>query len=138
MRRSTDGGEKSSAPTRVAAAEDYGPRLCSNSSPIADRRGELTRPLFCHNYERVFYIRTSDDGGTWPVSHQLQHCPSGYSDLAQLPDGTSLCVYECGVVSGQYDNLCIMLARIDSDDLLAEWICCCIEPRHRMIVQTRA
>ncbi|MFP4026643.1 MAG: sialidase family protein [Candidatus Brocadiia bacterium] len=120
MRRSTDGGENFSDSIRLAAAEEYGPNPCSNFSPIADGREALTHPLFCHNCERVFYMRSSDGGKTWPVTRQLQHGPSGYSDLAQFPDGTVLCVYECGVVSGQYDDLCIMLARIDPVDLFAE------------------
>ena len=35
-----------------------------------------------------------DDGKTWPVSRTLDAGPSAYSDLAVLPDGTVLCLYE--------------------------------------------
>jgi sialidase-1 len=35
-----------------------------------------------------------DDGKTWPVNKTLQAGPSAYSDLAVLPDGTVLCLYE--------------------------------------------
>jgi sialidase-1 len=35
-----------------------------------------------------------DDGQTWPVSRTLAAGPSAYSDLAVLPDGTILCLYE--------------------------------------------
>jgi len=35
-----------------------------------------------------------DDGKTWPVSKTLESGPSAYSDLAVLPDGTVLCLYE--------------------------------------------
>jgi len=35
-----------------------------------------------------------DDGKTWPVSRTLEAGPSAYSDLAVLPDGTVLCLYE--------------------------------------------
>jgi sialidase-1 len=35
-----------------------------------------------------------DDGKTWPVSKTLQPGPSAYSDLAVLPDGDVLCLYE--------------------------------------------
>jgi sialidase-1 len=35
-----------------------------------------------------------DDGRTWPVSKTLDAGPSAYSDLAVLPDGTILCLYE--------------------------------------------
>ncbi len=35
-----------------------------------------------------------DDGKTWPVNKTLDPGPSAYSDLAVLPDGTVLCLYE--------------------------------------------
>ena len=35
-----------------------------------------------------------DDGKTWPVSKTLDAGPSAYSDLAVLPDGTVLCLWE--------------------------------------------
>jgi sialidase-1 len=37
-----------------------------------------------------------DDGRTWPVNKTLDPGPSAYSDLAVLPDGTILCLYEAG------------------------------------------
>ncbi len=44
-------------------------------------------------------IRASFDGGlTWPVRKLLEDGPSAYSDLAVLPDGTILCLYESGGV----------------------------------------
>lgn len=35
-----------------------------------------------------------DDGKTWPISKTLEPGPSAYYDLAALPDGTLLCLYE--------------------------------------------
>lgn len=35
-----------------------------------------------------------NDGKTWPVNKTLDAGPSAYSDLAVLPDGTVLCLYE--------------------------------------------
>ena len=35
-----------------------------------------------------------DDGKTWPVNKTIDAGPSAYSDLAVLPDGTVLCLYE--------------------------------------------
>ncbi len=35
-----------------------------------------------------------DDGKTWPVNKTLDAGPSAYSDLAVLPDGSVLCLYE--------------------------------------------
>jgi sialidase-1 len=37
-----------------------------------------------------------DDCKTWPVNKTLDAGPSAYSDLAVLPDGTVLCLYEQG------------------------------------------
>ncbi len=37
-----------------------------------------------------------DDGKTWAVNKTLEAGPSAYSDLAVLPDGTVLCLYEKG------------------------------------------
>jgi sialidase-1 len=50
-----------------------------------------------HSARRDVTIKLSRDGGmTWPVKKTLQPGPSGYSDLAVLPDGTVLCFYESG------------------------------------------
>ena len=35
-----------------------------------------------------------DDGKTWPKLKTLDSGPSAYSDLAVLPDGSVLCLYE--------------------------------------------
>lgn len=35
-----------------------------------------------------------DDGNTWPINKTLDGGLSAYSDLAVLPDGTILCLYE--------------------------------------------
>ena len=43
---------------------------------------------------------SDDDGRTWPVSRVLEPGVSGYSDMAVLPDGTILCLYERGGVGG--------------------------------------
>ena len=37
---------------------------------------------------------SEDDGSTWPISRVLEPARAGYSDLAQLTDGTVLCFYE--------------------------------------------
>lgn len=40
-------------------------------------------------------VRLSDDeGASWPVKRTIEPGPSGYSDLAVLPDHTILCFYE--------------------------------------------
>jgi sialidase-1 len=39
---------------------------------------------------------SADEGRTWPKSRLLRAGPAAYSSLAQLPDGTILCLYETG------------------------------------------
>ena len=42
-------------------------------------------------------VRASTDrGDTWPRAVRLHDGPSAYSSLAELPDGTIGCLYECG------------------------------------------
>jgi sialidase-1 len=48
-----------------------------------------------HRDRRNLSIKLSyDEGESWPVSKTLEAGSSGYSDLAVLPDGTVLCLYE--------------------------------------------
>jgi len=54
-----------------------------------------------------------DDGATWPVAKVLEAGPSGYSDLAAAPDGTILCLYECGQGGHMCDTANLTLARFD-------------------------
>jgi sialidase-1 len=46
---------------------------------------------------------SEDDGVTWPVSRVLEPDRAGYSDLAQLSDGTLLCFYERASSEGAAD-----------------------------------
>ena len=56
-------------------------------------------------------IRLSyDEGKTWPVKKVLEPGRSGYTDLAVLPDGTILCLYERGSFDKDHLNtahLCV-------------------------------
>src|SRR6185369_12329506 len=45
-----------------------------------------------------------DEGETWPVNKPLEPGYSAYSDLAVLPDGTILCLYERGRASAAKDK----------------------------------
>jgi sialidase-1 len=45
-----------------------------------------------------------DDGKTWPLGQVLFPGPSAYSSLAALPNGTILCLYECGQ-KGPYEQI---------------------------------
>ncbi|HEO69685.1 MAG TPA: exo-alpha-sialidase [Candidatus Hydrogenedentes bacterium] len=76
------------------------------------KRDGKTRLLFSNpaSTERVqMTVRLSyDEGGTWTDGKVLHHGPSAYSDLGVLPDGTILCLYECGL-ENRYET--ITLAR---------------------------
>ncbi len=42
-------------------------------------------------------VRLSRDGGkTWPISKVLHEGPAGYSNLVEMPDGSTACFYERG------------------------------------------
>lgn len=65
-------------------------------------------------------LRLSEDGGkTWPVSRVLEPGRSAYSDLAILPDGTILCLYERGFIEDHKFNTRYMtIARFNLEWLI--------------------
>lgn len=64
--------------------------LLLHSAPDTDAR--------VHSARRDLTIWASrDDGRTWPVHRLLRPGPAAYSDLAVLPDGRVICVYESGL-----------------------------------------
>lgn len=56
-----------------------------------------------------------DECDSWPVERLLQAGPSGYCDLAVMPDKTILALYERGRLVGGHtsENLCMTVARFD-------------------------
>lgn len=58
-----------------------------------DARGEPV-PAGRGKRENLSIKLSRDDGRTWPINKTLEAGPSAYSDLAVLPDGTILCLYE--------------------------------------------
>ena len=65
LRRSLDGGMTWQPPQRVVCADDYGPGPVSNFVWIADQSDSSVHALYCHNYARVFYQQSTDDGATF-------------------------------------------------------------------------
>lgn len=75
------------------------------------------------NHPSRFYVRKNisvkvsyDEGRTWPVNKTLEPGPSGYSDLAVLPDGTICCLYErgrAGATASPTQNATLTLARFN-------------------------
>ena len=50
-----------------------------------------------HDRKRLTVKLSVDDCATWTHSRVLEEGPSGYSALAEAPDATILCLYECGM-----------------------------------------
>lgn len=65
--------------------------LFSNPDNLARADG---RDIVSKDRKNVTVRISYDEGATWPVKRALEPGPSGYSDLAVLPDGTALCFYE--------------------------------------------
>jgi sialidase-1 len=68
-----------------------------------------------HDRKRLTVRVSEDDCATWADSRVLEPGPSGYSDLAQLPDGTILCVHEDQIVERMCDDRYITVRRFDLD-----------------------
>ena len=57
-----------------------------------------------------------DDAKTWPVVKTIESGKSGYCDLAVLPDGTILCLYERGSLdNNDFRTRWLTLARFNLD-----------------------
>ncbi len=78
---------------------------------------ELTPPnaSHAHDRKRLTVKLSTDDCKTWSTSRILEAGPAGYSDLAETPDGTILCVYENGMLSRMTDPHYLTVARFDLD-----------------------
>jgi len=88
---------------------DHNRLLFSNPDSSRMKRENLTLKL------------SEDEGHTWPISRVIDSGPSGYSDLAVLPDGTILCLYERGAVKMNAQTLpaSIVVARLSLNWLTA-------------------
>ncbi len=91
------------------------------------------RPLLLHSSPRttdrahrerknVTIHLSQDDGRTWPARKLLQAGPSAYSDLAVLPDGTVLCLYENGKPGETRRNGDWAYARLTLARFNLEWL----------------
>lgn len=66
-----------------------------------------------HDRKRLTVKLSLDDCQTWSHTRILEPGPSGYSDLAETPDGTLCCVYEDGMVFHMTDTKAITVSRFD-------------------------
>jgi len=76
---------------------------------------DKTMAAWACDRKRVTVRLSEDDGRTWCASRVLEAGPSGYSDLAVLPDGTVFCLYECGALEHMTDIAAVTLARFNLD-----------------------
>jgi len=75
-------------------AHPSGVLIFSNPHTLAfDKDGRET-PAGRGKRQNLSIKLSRDDGKTWPVNKTLEAGPGAYSDLAVLPDGTVLCLYE--------------------------------------------
>ena len=71
-------------------------RVLFSNPDTLDLAGREPKPGERRDRRNLTVKLSSDHGRTWPVSRVLEPGPSAYSDLAVLPDGTVLCLYESG------------------------------------------
>ena len=88
------------------------------------RESDKTRLLFANpatvDSRKKITVRLSyDEGATWPVSRMVEEGYSGYSDLAILPGGEIVMLYERGSVDNKrpYKTGSLTLARFN-----LEWL----------------
>jgi sialidase-1 len=68
-----------------------------------------------HDRKRLTVKMSVDECRTWPYARVIEPGPSGYSDLAETPDGAILCIYECGMIERMTDTRSLTVARFDLD-----------------------
>jgi sialidase-1 len=71
LRRSFDRGLTWEPPTVVVGCDQYGPGPVSNFVMITDGTDGAVHALYCHNYARVFYLRSTDDGATFSAPVEI-------------------------------------------------------------------
>ena len=80
----------------IAHPSEPGTLLFSNPHSLAFDREGREIPAGRGRRQNLSIKLSRDDGKTWPLNKTLETDPSAYSDLAVLPDGTVLCLYEAG------------------------------------------
>jgi sialidase-1 len=85
-------------PTCMASivAHPSGVLLFSNPHTLGLDKSGNPVPAGRGKRENLSIKLSRDDGKTWPVSKTLEPGKSAYSDLAVLPDGSVLCLFERG------------------------------------------
>ncbi len=72
------------------------PRLLFSNPHTLELNGVPGKPGERRDRKNLSIKLSYDNGRTWPANKTLELGPSAYSDLAVLPDGTVLCLFESG------------------------------------------
>lgn len=106
------------------AGHDRPPILFANPSALKHKAGLLrvSEHVSVRPYRREdLTVRAStDDCRTWSVAKLLEPGAASYSDLAQTPDGTILCLYERGQRTEGGDERRLTLARFNWNWVIEE------------------
>ena len=71
MRRSPDGRLTWEPGRLVVSQQQYGPGPVSNFVMIGDQLDGAVHALYCHDYARVFYLRSDDDGASFSAPVEI-------------------------------------------------------------------
>ena len=71
MRRSVDGGATWEPRRTLVSHEGYGEGPVNNCALVRDDLTGAVHVLYCHNYGRVFYMRSDDDGSTFSPAREI-------------------------------------------------------------------
>jgi sialidase-1 len=78
----------------IAHPSQPGTLIFSNPHSLSRNKNAEEIPAGRGKRQNLSIKLSRDDGKTWPLNKTLDAGPSAYSDLAVLPDGTVLCLYE--------------------------------------------
>lgn len=78
----------------IAHPSELGTLVFSNPHSLALGIDGVEQPAGRGRRRNLSIKLSRDDGKTWPVTKTLDAGPSAYSDLAVLPDGSVICLYE--------------------------------------------
>ena len=78
LRRSADSGRTWDDQRVIVSSSDYGEGPASNFCMIPGLAHEGIHAVFCHNYARVYYTSSTDDGATWSDPREITEAPIAY------------------------------------------------------------
>lgn len=80
IRRSTDGARTWDDQRVLVEAENHGEGPISNFCMIPDAEENCTHAVYCHNYARIYYRRSDDDGVTFTEAREITEAALAFRD----------------------------------------------------------